>query len=72
MAKIVLHSEHLNRPDFVAFKRLEQTGQEKIFGKTSSSTIVSCLKNWIASSVESLILKNCEKPKSWKTSYTFG
>lgn len=36
IARIDLHSEHLNLPALVVLSRFEQTGQLKIFGKTLS------------------------------------
>ena len=57
-AKMVLHSEQRKRPERGAFNFLEHTGQVKIFGNMPVVGTTSCLKNAMASSAESLILKN--------------
>lgn len=65
MARIVLHSEHRNLPDFVALSFLEQMGHTKIFGNTSDlTTIPLVLKKSTESANESLILKNWENPSN--------
>ena len=48
-------------------------GQANILGNTLVFAVVLELwKNDTASDKASLILKNCEKPKSWNISYTLG
>jgi hypothetical protein len=66
---MVLHSEHRKRPDFTAFNFLEQAGHGNILGNVASfSTAMLLLKKFTDSSRVFLILKNWEKPSSWKTS----
>ena len=59
-----LHSEQRKRPAFVARNFFVQTGQAKIFGKRVLMMGAPALKKLTASSIESLILKNCEKPSN--------
>ena len=73
MARMVLHSEHRKRPGLAALSFLLQIGHEKILGNTDAVAVWSpAWKKAVASSRLSFILKNWEKPSSWKTSYTFG
>ena len=75
IAKMVLHSEHRNRPGRGAFNLFAQIGHEKIFGKrvTWGGILAPLLlKNSTDVSNESWMVKKLEKPSNWNTSYTFG
>ena len=68
IASIDLQPEQRKRPDLTALSFLLHTGHSIIRGNTEDAVCPPSEKKFIASSVEFLILKNCEKPRSWNTS----
>ena len=69
IARMVLHSEQRKRPALEALSFLLQMGHLKILGNGPAwGPSPFWAKKETASSRFSLMLKNWEKPRSWKTS----